>query len=136
MPSGRMYTPAPVMVKSVVQALWEGFAVMLWRPGSVLEMRRMNGNDAGKLIGIELGERVEKYPKLEWQIRDRIAELEKRLSPERWVRIHRATLLNVDAVKELRTWFGGRLLLRLKDGRTDLQVARDRAAEVRAKLGL
>jgi two-component system LytT family response regulator len=65
-----------------------------------------------------------------------IAELEKRLPPGRWIRIHRATLLNVDAVKELRAWFGGRLLLRLKDGRTELQVARDRAAEVRAKLGL
>jgi DNA-binding LytR/AlgR family response regulator len=65
-----------------------------------------------------------------------IAELEKRLPPERWLRVHRATLLNVDAVKELRTWFGGRLLLRLKDGKTELQVARDRAAEVRARLGL
>lgn len=65
-----------------------------------------------------------------------IAELEKRLPRERWVRIHRATLLNVDAVKEVRAWFGGRLLLRLKDGRTELQVARDRAADVRTRLGL
>ena len=52
------------------------------------------------------------------------------------IRIHRATLLKVDAVKELHTWFGGRLLVRPKDGRTELHVARDRSAEVRAKLGL
>jgi two-component system LytT family response regulator len=64
-----------------------------------------------------------------------IADLETRLPPQRWVRIHRATLLNIDAVKELYTWFGGKLVVRLKDG-TELQVARDRAADVRARLGL
>jgi two-component system LytT family response regulator len=65
-----------------------------------------------------------------------IAELEQKLSPQRWVRIHRSTLLNVDAVKGLHTWFGGKLLVKLKDGRTELHVARERAAEVKAKLGI
>jgi two-component system LytT family response regulator len=65
-----------------------------------------------------------------------IAELEQKLSPQRWVRIHRSTLLNVDAVKELHTWFGGKLLVKLKDGQTELQVARERATEVKAKLGI
>ena len=65
-----------------------------------------------------------------------ISELEQKLPPERWIRIHRSTLLNVDAVRELHAWFGGRMVVRLKDGGTELQVARDRAAEVRAKLGL
>ena len=65
-----------------------------------------------------------------------IAELEQRLPPRRWIRIHRSTLVNVDAVKELHSWFGGKLLVKLKDGRTELQVARERAAEVRVKLGI
>jgi len=65
-----------------------------------------------------------------------IAELEQKLSPQHWVRIHRSTLLNVDAVKELHTWFGGKLMVKLKDGRTELQVARERATEVKAKLGI
>jgi two-component system LytT family response regulator len=65
-----------------------------------------------------------------------IAELEQKLSPQRWVRIHRSTLLNVEAVKELHSWFGGKLLVKLKDGQTELQVARERAAEVKAKLGI
>jgi hypothetical protein len=39
-------------------------------------------------------------------------------------------------IKELHAWFGGRLLVRLKDGRTELQVARDRAADVRSKPGV
>jgi two-component system LytT family response regulator len=65
-----------------------------------------------------------------------ITELEQKLSPQRWVRIHRSTLLNVDAVKELHSWFGGKLLVKLKDGQTELQVARERAAEVKTKLGI
>jgi len=65
-----------------------------------------------------------------------IAELEQRLPTSRWVRIHRSTLLNVDAVKELRTWFSGKLLVKLKDGKTELQVARERAATVKSRLGL
>jgi len=64
-----------------------------------------------------------------------ITDLEQKLPPQQWVRIHRSTLLNVDAVKEMRTWFGGKLLVKLKDGQTELQVSRERAAEVRAKLG-
>ena len=65
-----------------------------------------------------------------------ISELEQRLPPNEWVRIHRSTLLNIIAVKEMHSWFGGKLLIRLKDGRTELKVARERTAEVRAKLGL
>jgi DNA-binding LytR/AlgR family response regulator len=52
----------------------------------------------------------------------------------RWVRIHRSTLLSIDAVKALHMRFG-RLLVRLKDG-VDLHVARDRTADVKARLGL
>ncbi|HET9943780.1 MAG TPA: LytTR family DNA-binding domain-containing protein [Terriglobia bacterium] len=65
-----------------------------------------------------------------------ISELEERLPPNDWVRIHRSTLLNISAVKEVHSWFGGKLLIRLKDSRTELKVARERAAEVRARLGL
>jgi two-component system LytT family response regulator len=65
-----------------------------------------------------------------------ITELEAKLPPKRWVRIHRSTLVNIEAVKELHTWFGGKLLIKLKDGRTELNVARERAAEVRARLGV
>ena len=65
-----------------------------------------------------------------------ITELEQKLPPQRWIRIHRSTLVNVEAVKELRSWFGGGLLVRLKDGKTELQVARDRAAEVKSRLGV
>lgn len=65
-----------------------------------------------------------------------ISELEQKLSPAQWIRIHRSTLLNIDAVKELHSWFGGTLRVRLKDARTELQVARDRSVEVKKRLGV
>ena len=65
-----------------------------------------------------------------------IAELETRLDPRKWIRIHRSTLLQMEHVKELHTWFGGRVMVRLKDGKTELQVARDRTADLKDRLGL
>jgi two-component system LytT family response regulator len=64
-----------------------------------------------------------------------ISELEEKLDPARFVRIHRSTLLNLDYVEELNSWFGGGIVVRLKDGkRTELQVARDPVREL--KVGL
>jgi two-component system LytT family response regulator len=65
-----------------------------------------------------------------------IAELEQRLDPRRFVRIHRSTLLNLDWVREVDAWFSGRVLVRLKDeGRTELTVARDRVRQLKERLG-
>jgi DNA-binding LytR/AlgR family response regulator len=44
--------------------------------------------------------------------------------------------VRIGAIKEVRGWFGGRAIVRLKDGTTELPVPRERVAEVRAKLGL
>lgn len=65
-----------------------------------------------------------------------ISELESRFDPQHWMRIHRSTLLHIEHVKELHTWFGGRVMVRLKDGKTELQVARDRTAALKEKLGV
>ncbi|HEX4945808.1 MAG TPA: LytTR family DNA-binding domain-containing protein [Blastocatellia bacterium] len=65
-----------------------------------------------------------------------ITELEQELSASQFIRIHRAILLNTEFVEEVRSWFGGRLVVRLKDGkRTELTVARDRVKELRDRLG-
>jgi two-component system, LytTR family, response regulator len=65
-----------------------------------------------------------------------ITDLEPRLDPRHWLRIHRSTLVNIGAIKEVRTWFAGRAIVRLKDGKTELPIPRERVAEVKAKLGL
>jgi two-component system, LytTR family, response regulator len=66
-----------------------------------------------------------------------IAELEQKLDPARFVRIHRAILLNLEWMEDLTSSFAGRLTVRLKDQkRTELTVARDRARAMKARLGL
>ena len=66
-----------------------------------------------------------------------IAELETRLNPARFVRIHRGFILNLDHLQELHADFGGRMVARLKDaGRTELPVSRERVRELKGRLGL
>ncbi|MGI8848798.1 MAG: LytR/AlgR family response regulator transcription factor [Pyrinomonadaceae bacterium] len=65
-----------------------------------------------------------------------ISELERELNPQKFVRIHRATLLNLDFVEEINSWFGGRLMVKIRGGkRTQLTVARDRVRDLKEKLG-
>jgi two-component system, LytTR family, response regulator len=65
-----------------------------------------------------------------------IAELEKKLDPKKFVRIHRSTVVNLAWIKEVTSLPGGSLNIRLKDARnTDLTVARDRAREFKRRIG-
>lgn len=64
-----------------------------------------------------------------------IAELEEKLDPRKFVRIHRATLLNLDWLDELAPWFAGKLAARLKDAKhTELTVARDRVRALKSRV--
>jgi two-component system LytT family response regulator len=64
-----------------------------------------------------------------------ISDLERKLDPATFVRIHRSTLLNLTYVDEVSSWFGGGMVVRLKDAkRTELQIARDRLREVKERL--
>jgi two-component system LytT family response regulator len=66
-----------------------------------------------------------------------ITELETKLDPSQFLRIHRSTLVNLSFVSELYTYFGGKLMLRLKDSkRTELLAAKERAKELRERLGI
>jgi len=66
-----------------------------------------------------------------------VSEMEGRLDPARFFRIHRSTLVNLTYVAELYTYFGGKLMMRLKDAKkTELTVSKDRAKELRDKLGV
>jgi two-component system LytT family response regulator len=66
-----------------------------------------------------------------------IAELERKLDPGKFVRIHRGTLLNLAWVSELHADFAGRLVVRLRgDARRELVVSRDRVRALKERLGL
>jgi two-component system LytT family response regulator len=64
-----------------------------------------------------------------------IADLEQRLDPRRFIRIHRSMVVNLDYVQEIHPWFTGGVVVRLKDDRkTELTVARDRVRALRQRL--
>jgi len=65
-----------------------------------------------------------------------MAELDAHLDSRRFVRIHRATIVNVSSVRDIYPGVDG-LLVRLKDDRnTELSVARDRVRELKERLGI
>jgi two-component system LytT family response regulator len=65
-----------------------------------------------------------------------MSELDTHLDPRRFVRIHRATIVNVAFVQELYPGVDG-LVVRLKDDRkTELTVARDRVRGLKDRLGI
>ena len=66
-----------------------------------------------------------------------IVELEHRLDPAKFLRIHRGALVNVEWVQEVNSWFAGKVVLTLKDDpHTQLTVARDRVRSVKERLGI
>lgn len=66
-----------------------------------------------------------------------IQELEQKLSPQQFVRIHRSTIVALKSVLELHPWFAGGMRILLKDEkRTELNVARDRVKVLKERLGL
>jgi two-component system LytT family response regulator len=66
-----------------------------------------------------------------------IQELEEKLDPGRFVRVHRATLVNLAHVHELHSWFAGGMMVRLKDPKhTELKVSRDRVRALKERLGI
>lgn len=56
-------------------------------------------------------------------IRETMCQLESRLHPAKFARVHRSTLVNVDRVRELRPLFNKDHVLVLRDG-TQLTVSR------------
>jgi two-component system, LytTR family, response regulator len=66
-----------------------------------------------------------------------IVDLERRLDPAKFLRIHRSALVNVDWIHEVNSWFAGKVVLMLKDAdHTQLTVARDRVRILKDRLGI
>jgi two-component system LytT family response regulator len=63
-------------------------------------------------------------------------ELERRLDPARFVRVHRSAIANLDRAAAMRPGFAGTWRLQLNDeARTELPVSRVRARALKAQLG-
>jgi len=59
----------------------------------------------------------------EHMIRETLQSLEGRLDPERFLRVHRSAIVNIDRIRELQPMFHGDYALRLCDG-TELTLSR------------
>ena len=66
-------------------------------------------------------------------LRETMAELEARLDPARFVRVHRSAIVNLDRVKEMHPLFRGDSVLVLADG-TQLRLSRARREEFERRL--
>ena len=67
-------------------------------------------------------------------VRETMAGLVTELDPERFVRIHRSTIVQIDRVRELRPAFHGDFIVLLRDG-TRLNMSRGYRSAVEAVLG-
>ena len=67
---------------------------------------------------------------------DSILQLETKLDPGQFQRIHRGYMVNLSAVREITSWFGGKMMARLSDAaHTELPIARDRVKGIKERLG-
>ena len=66
-------------------------------------------------------------------LRETLSDLETRLDPEKFIRIHRSTIVNIERIKELHPHFNGEYLVVLRDG-TELKLSRSRREHVQAAL--
>ncbi|HET9983980.1 MAG TPA: LytTR family DNA-binding domain-containing protein [Longimicrobiales bacterium] len=65
-------------------------------------------------------------------LRESLAELERRLDPERFVRVHRSAIVNLLQVREIQPFFNGQYVLILRSGARVMVSRRRRAALERA----
>jgi two-component system LytT family response regulator len=67
-------------------------------------------------------------------LRETMASIEKRLAPDRFLRIHRSTIVNADHIRELQRWFRGDYKVVLNDG-SELRLSQNYRQSLSALLG-
>jgi len=70
----------------------------------------------------------------EHELRQTLTELEEKLRPTDFLRIHRSTIVNIERIKEVQAWFHGHHRVLLENG-TELRMSRYQR-EMARKLGL
>ena len=64
-----------------------------------------------------------------------LKELETRLDPEKFIRVHRAYIVNLGQIASIHRWFGGRLLLKMKN-QQEITVSLSYTAAFKQKINL
>jgi two-component system, LytTR family, response regulator len=66
-------------------------------------------------------------------LRETMSELEARLDPARFIRVHRSAIVNLDCIKELQPWFRGDYKVMLNDG-TELTLTKNHREKLESRL--
>ena len=66
--------------------------------------------------------------------RETMNQMEARLDPERFFRIHRSRIVNTERIKELQPWFNGEYVVLLQNG-TQLRLSRSYREKLEERLG-
>lgn len=69
-----------------------------------------------------------------WRPRETLGQIERRLDPSAFVRIHRSTIVRLGAIRELQPWFHGDYVVILHSG-AELRLSRNFNDQVAALLG-
>jgi len=72
--------------------------------------------------------------KLVYELRNTLSNLESKLNPRQFARIHRSTLVNISKVKEIHPWFHGHHRVILLDG-SELRMSRYQSESAKLLLG-
>ncbi len=81
---------------------------------------------AGNYVKVHTGTR-------EHLLRDSLKSLEERLDPQRFLRVHRSAIVNLDSIQRLEPWFHGEYVVVLRDG-TRLHSSRTYSERLRSLL--
>lgn len=72
----------------------------------------------------------------EYRIKEKLYELETRLPQNRFLRVGKSYIVNIDNVNEIIPWFGRRLILRFIDGKREIEVSRNYVKNFKEFLGM
>ncbi|MDE3195188.1 MAG: response regulator transcription factor [Acidobacteriota bacterium] len=66
-------------------------------------------------------------------VRETMSDLETRLDPAKFLRVHRSAIVNLDRVRELQPWFRGDFRVILRDG-TELKLTKNHREKLESRL--
>ncbi len=72
----------------------------------------------------------------EYRIREKLYELEARLPQNRFLRVGKSYIVNIENINEIIPWFGRRLILRFVDGKSEIEVSRNYVKNLKEFLGM
>jgi len=72
----------------------------------------------------------------EYKMKEKLYELETRLPQNRFLRVGKSHIANIENINGIIPWFGRRLILRFADGKSEIEVSRNYVKNLKEFLGM